>query len=210
MNMQHDQARRLRELAQEARTNLTLESRAPTVVAIAGGGSQVGATTVAKLLAAEFSRRSLSTKLLEASEGWDRQQSGTDLLLIDAGAGYSDRTAPIWQLANLVLVVTTGEQEAVLATYSTLKRAKSANYTLPIWLVANRCENAFAAEVLYQRISDSCRKFLRCSVSRAPWLPRWDANEEPSAAGSRVAALAQLICNQTSSARLPALSQQAA
>lgn len=209
MTMEHDQARRLRELVREARTGLSSENRAPVVVAVAGGGLHVGATTVVKLLVAEFSRKSMSIKLLHANEDLISDNSGADIILIEAGPGYSDRTASIWQQADMVLLVTTDEQEAVLATYSTLKRAKAANHALPVCLVANRSKDVFAAEVLYQRLSDSCRRFLDCSISRAPWLPICNENEESSATDTHVARLAQFILSQTSSA-LARASKQAA
>jgi MinD-like ATPase involved in chromosome partitioning or flagellar assembly len=208
MNMEHDQAQRLRELVREFRTSLPSESCAPIVVAVAGGSSKVGATTVTKLLAAEFSRKSINYKLLQSSEELNGDKSEADIILIDVGAGYTERTSPIWQQADLVLLVTTEKQEAVLATYSTLKRAKSASRSLPIWLVANRCEDACAAESLYQRMANSCMRFLGCSVSGAPWLPIWNAIEESSTAGSSVAGLAQFVFSQTSS--LARVSKQAA
>ena len=193
MNIEQDQARRLRELARQFRASHVPKPRATLVVLVVGGYARVGVTTVVARLAAELSRQALKieSQLPDAMPGVQRHD--TDIVLIDAGVGYSQCTEAIWNQANLALLVTTDGREVVLATYAALKLAKAEHPALPVWLLPNQCTDQHAAEVLCRRISESCERFLGTAIPAAPWLPLWNTEAEPTDGAVNVAKLARFL-----------------
>lgn len=210
MNMEHDQARRLRELVRQSRPSHAEKPCAAPIVTVAGGCAHVGATTVVARLAAELLRQSLKVELQSAEAVRAELPSDADIVLIDAGVGYSQRTAAMWNRACLVLLVTTDVRDAVLATYATLKLARTENLAIPVWLVPNQCVDAQAAENLCRRISGSCERFLGGAVPAATWLPKWAAEDESPVVSSNFATLARLVRDRTLSAFPMAFSLSAA
>jgi MinD-like ATPase involved in chromosome partitioning or flagellar assembly len=125
----------------------------------------------------------------------------SDIRLIDAGPGYSDRTVSIWKQADLMLLAATSAREVVLATYAAIKLAKANYVAAPIWLLPNQCFDAHEAEILHRRISESCERFLGCAIPVAPWLPNWDPKRESSETPTTMAELARFCRDQISPPR---------
>ena len=200
MNMEHDQAQRLRELARQSRPCRAEKPRAAPIVTVAGGYPHVGVTTVVAQLAAELSRQFLKVELQSAADSRSELPSAADIVLVDAGVGFSQRTAPMWNRASSVLLVTTDAREAVLATYATLKLARTENPAIQICLVPNQCRDKQSAELLCRRISESSERFLGAAVPAAPWLPKWPADDESLAASSNITALVQFVRKRSLSA----------
>ncbi len=99
-----------------------------------------------------------------------------DALVIDSGSGANHWTRPLWQEAGLVLLVTTPDDVAVMDTYATIKRVISGGGDgddhVDVRVLVNACQSAATAIDVQSRLAASCRRFLRRSLGRAPWLPR--------------------------------------
>ncbi|MEX2167707.1 MAG: hypothetical protein WD851_00225 [Pirellulales bacterium] len=210
MNIEQDQARRLRELARQFRASHDPTPRATLVVLVAGGYPRVGVTTIVARLAAELSRLSLNVELQPVDAMRDDQHVDADIALIDAGVGYSRRAAAIWNQADLALLVATDAPEVVLETYAALKLAKAQHPALPVWLLPNQCTDQLVAEVLCRRISESCERFLGTAIPAAPWLPLWNTEAEPTDGSVDVAKLARFLRESMLSSRSLELVKHAA
>jgi len=95
-----------------------------------------------------------------------------DVLIIDSGSGSTPWSRRLWQRANLVLVVTTPADVAMLDAYATLKRGAGADVTADIHVLVNQCDGAAAAKDVERRIATACRRFLGRTVQRTPRLLR--------------------------------------
>lgn len=95
-----------------------------------------------------------------------------DAVVIDAGSGTMPWTRRLWQEADLVLLVTTPDDVAVMDSYAAIKRGISADASADLRLLVNACaDSAMAAEVQC-RAANACQRFLGCTLGRAPYLPR--------------------------------------
>jgi flagellar biosynthesis protein FlhG len=106
-----------------------------------------------------------------------------DVMVIDAGAGLSRLARRLWLRAQLVLLVTSGDDAAVMDAYAALKRhvagardAMCAN----VRLLVNQAESDRMAEDAQRRLANCCQQFLRQRVAAAPSLPRWEGCEDAS------------------------------
>jgi MinD-like ATPase involved in chromosome partitioning or flagellar assembly len=196
MNTQHDQARRLRELARQTRDGSAATMRVPAMIVVAGGCAGVGATTVSSQLAKELGHQWLNVELQAKWLEENQARCNADIVLIDAGAGSSPQIVQLWKRAGLVLLVTTPMQEAVLGAYAALKLANCEQCRTPIYLLPNRCADELEADVLHRRISDSCHRFLDREIAAAPWLPEWETNLQSKK--QSVALLARFVCELVS------------
>jgi flagellar biosynthesis protein FlhG len=99
----------------------------------------------------------------------------TDALVIDSGSGMTNWTRRLWQIAELVLVVTTPDDVAVMDSYATIKRsmpAPESNERLDLRVLVNACHDAATAADVQSRLAASCRRFLGRSIGRAPLVSR--------------------------------------
>jgi MinD-like ATPase involved in chromosome partitioning or flagellar assembly len=104
-----------------------------------------------------------------------------DVMVIDAGVGLSRLARRLWLRAQLVLLVTSADDAAVMDAYAALKRhvvgapgAMCAN----IRLLVNQAENDRVAEDAQRRLENSCQRFLKQNVAAAPSLPLWDGYDD--------------------------------
>lgn len=199
MTTEQDQARRLRELVRESSRLRFVESRARVAVVVAGGCPQVGTTTITHCLAAELDRQTKPS--CESHE--DRS-----IVLIDAEAGYTDQTSAHWHDADLVLLVTTPDRDAVLETYATLKKARADLSHVPIYLVVNRCESYEVASDVGNRISESSERFLGIPVPMSGWIPEFE--KRALSANPSVAELARFLLDCPKAAKAMQASEAAA
>ncbi len=101
-----------------------------------------------------------------------RTLSGTaDLLVVDAGSGLTQWTRRFWQQAQLVLLVTTAEDAAIVDTYAVIKRAKQERITTDVRMLANQHERDDVAEGVQRRLETACQRFLGCDLRHVPSLP---------------------------------------
>jgi MinD-like ATPase involved in chromosome partitioning or flagellar assembly len=94
-----------------------------------------------------------------------------DALVIDSGSGLTNWTRGLWQLAELVLLVTTPDDIAVMDTYATIKHGLS-EAVADLRILVNQSGDTSTAVDVQSRLAASCRRFLGRTIARAPLLPR--------------------------------------
>jgi flagellar biosynthesis protein FlhG len=95
-----------------------------------------------------------------------------DLLVVDAGSGASPWMRRFWLRAELVIVVTTPDDLALLDTYALIKQNVGEGVGGAICLLANQCDSDAIAGEAYRRLSSACDRFLSRAVHGLPALPR--------------------------------------
>jgi flagellar biosynthesis protein FlhG len=104
-----------------------------------------------------------------------------DVMVIDTGAGLSRTARRLWLRAQLVLLVTTSDDPAVMDAYSATKRhvagARDARCE-NIRVLVNQADSDRLADDAHRRLSNCCQRFLRQSVAAMPALPRWDDRDD--------------------------------
>jgi MinD-like ATPase involved in chromosome partitioning or flagellar assembly len=121
----------------------------------------------------DFSRNAQQRLLgeLQSLEG------AVDLIVVDAGRGLTAWSRRFWSRANLVLLVTTPEDAAVLDAYAVVKQGEADALSPPVRLMVNQAESDFAADNAQRRVAGACERFLSRSLPAMPALPRHDAGE---------------------------------
>lgn len=193
-----DQARKLRELVLQVRGQRNFgccdpERRSPAIVATFGCCAGVGTSTITDQLAAVLAAGSNHVEAKSKEALLDDAQVAGDIVLIDSGAGCSQEFASRWNHTDIVLFVVTSAREALLETYKALKIAKLENPDLPIYLLPNRCLDEREAQMIHERITESCERFLGFSVPTAPWLPQLTNFEKKSILHPSILKLAQFV-----------------
>jgi len=98
--------------------------------------------------------------------------TSADVLVIDSGSGMNAATRRLWQHADLVLLVTTPDDVAVMDAYATIKIALAHEALSALRVVTNQCDSARLATDVQQRLATACRRFLAYELPSAPRLVR--------------------------------------
>jgi len=88
-----------------------------------------------------------------------------DIVLVDAGHGMSPWVERLWAAAFQILLVTTPEPAALMASYTAVKLAPWGDVDGKIRLVVNRAPDLPTAERYGQRFNETCLQFLGMKVS---------------------------------------------
>ena len=83
-----------------------------------------------------------------------------DIILIDTGAGVSERILKMVLAANEVIIITTPEPTAITDAYALVKSAVSINRDVTFRLVINRAENQREANAVMDNFINVSNKFL--------------------------------------------------
>jgi flagellar biosynthesis protein FlhG len=93
-------------------------------------------------------------------------------LIIDTGSGVTKWTRRLWREAQLVLVVTTPDDVAVMDAYATIKEATCGDALAHVRVLVNQCSDSALAEDAERRLATACRRFLGLQIARGPRLPQ--------------------------------------
>jgi flagellar biosynthesis protein FlhG len=99
-------------------------------------------------------------------------ESEASLLVVDAGSGCSAWTRRFWLRAELVIIVTTTDDLALLDAYALVKQNVGEGAGPDIRLLANQCDSDAVAGEAYRRLLAACQRFLSRAVRAVPALPR--------------------------------------
>ncbi len=117
-----------------------------------------------------FTERS-QKRLLKQIESLGRH---VDIVLVDAGSGSSDTVRHFWLAADEVAIVTTSDSVAIMDSYATIKTIVGGGADpRMIHLIVNNADLPEATGV-FQRISQSCRRFLARETGFLGCVPRDD------------------------------------
>lgn len=102
-------------------------------------------------------------------------------VVVDAGAGLTPWSDPIWRRATQTALVTVPDKLAVLNAYATIKLARAEGAGAGVGLLINGAPDEEAARRVHTRVSDTCQRFLGHG---APWLG-WAPRDEALAGGAQ-------------------------
>ena len=156
--------------------------------------------------AAAFDRASVD-RLLSELTALSRQ---ADVILIDAGAEMTPWADRLWQAAAQVLLVTTPDDDALLAAYAAVKLSRHDLLAARLRLVVNRGASEDQSTRAAARFGATCRRFLSLVTQRhvalpatTPQLLQSPDGDDPFSRAVRLLA-ADVVCDyRTSAFRLP-------
>jgi flagellar biosynthesis protein FlhG len=99
-------------------------------------------------------------------------ESDASLFVVDAGSGASPWMRRFWLRAELVIVVTSTEDLALLDSYALVKQNIGEGVDADIRVLANQCQHDAMAGEAGGRLTNACQRFLSRTVRALPALPR--------------------------------------
>jgi hypothetical protein len=103
-----------------------------------------------------------------------------DVIVVDTGAGLTRMARRLWLRAQLVVLVTTDDDAAVMDAYAAMKLhvigARDASCE-NIRVLVNQVENDRVADKAHWRLANCCQRFLQQDVAALPALPRWECED---------------------------------
>jgi flagellar biosynthesis protein FlhG len=95
----------------------------------------------------------------------------SEVVILDVGCQLNRVTRRFWQAADMLLLVSTTDEVAVMDSYAAVKVMLGAVQGAQVHAVANRAESAAAAADAVQRLSRACQRFLGLRVTDAGYVP---------------------------------------
>jgi len=98
-----------------------------------------------------------------------------DIILIDTGAGISDRVIRMVLAANETILITTPEPTSITDAYVLAKMSLSINSNIRFRLIINKAESHQEAELMLSKFNAVVKKFLNTEVDNMGYI-LYDAN----------------------------------
>jgi flagellar biosynthesis protein FlhG len=95
----------------------------------------------------------------------------SDWVVVDAGSGANRMVQRLWQAAECILLVTTGDAAAVMNAYAAVKVLSPDNNVSTIRSVVNMAADEAAAAEIHLRLARACLRFLGVRVSSGGFVP---------------------------------------
>lgn len=150
-----DQALKLRQLVREFRRSTLVAMGLPRFAVVAAN-DRAPAERVATVLEHAAQRRGVGVAT-------NPEDLAADWLLVLA-RGDDAETAQAWRQSSAVLLVTTADNEAILAGYTLLKRAAQSAPIPAVELIVCTDSESEVTQELCERFRTTCQRFLNCSV----------------------------------------------
>jgi flagellar biosynthesis protein FlhG len=129
-----------------------------------------------------------------------------DWVVVDAGSGANRMVQRLWQAAECILLITTGDAAAVMNAYAAVKVLSSGKDLATIRSVVNMASDEASAAEIHLRLARACLRFLGVRVRGAgfvpndPYVPAAAKRQEPfvlaapnSPAARRIDDLADMV-----------------
>ena len=97
--------------------------------------------------------------------------SANDWVVVDAGSGANRMVQRLWQAAQCVLLITTGDAAAVMNAYAAVKVLSAGKPLATIHSVVNMAADEAGAAEVHLRLARACLRFLGVRVCGAGFLP---------------------------------------
>jgi len=104
-------------------------------------------------------------------DGLLRLGTWTDLVVADLGGELSPWSRALWRSAQCLLAVTTPDRAVLMDTYAVLKTLATQAGLTPVHLVVNRAASEAEVKDVYERLAQTCLRFLALPVSLAGFVP---------------------------------------
>lgn len=101
-------------------------------------------------------------------DGIGRMGAAGSVVVLDSGNHVTSSAIRFWDAADLVLLVTTSEADAILGAYSAVKLAVDLGRLPPIATVVTRSKSAQIASDVHGRLAVACNRFLGQTLQSAP------------------------------------------
>jgi flagellar biosynthesis protein FlhG len=111
------------------------------------------------------------TGLQRLLAGLDSVREEVDLVVVDTGSGVTPWTRRFWLRSQLVVLVTTAEDSAVMDAYAAIKRGTSEGIRPAVRVLVNQAESEQLAKDAAQRLQIACRRFLSIELEALQPLP---------------------------------------
>jgi flagellar biosynthesis protein FlhG len=97
-----------------------------------------------------------------------------DWVILDAGSGLNHVVRRFWQMADEVLLVTTGEAAAIMDTYAAIKLFLGELPRAAVQTAVNQSHSEAESAAVHVRLEAAARRFLGMTLTHAGSVP-WDA-----------------------------------
>lgn len=94
-----------------------------------------------------------------------------DALVIDVGSSRSPLSKRLWQSADMVVLVTTPEPDAIMDSYAAIKVLLGPATTVPVQTLVNLAAGHAVAVDVHGRIAQACQRFLGVQIGTAGYVP---------------------------------------
>jgi flagellar biosynthesis protein FlhG len=108
-------------------------------------------------------------------------RDSVDLLVIDAGTGLTPWARRFWLRAQLVLLVTTADDAALMDTYAAIKLNADDTSHANVRVLVNQSVNDRVAADAHRRLTKCCHRFLSRTIPALPPLPLHVPNDSMAA-----------------------------
>ena len=105
------------------------------------------------------------------TESFDYLDTISDFILIDTGAGMSDKVTDLIKSSEETILVTTPEPTAVTDAYALIKNMKDMRYVPEFKLVVNCVTNPKEGVEIYEKLNKVSSKFLDISIEYLGAIP---------------------------------------
>ncbi len=114
-------------------------------------------------------------KLEAFIESLESLEKTNDIILIDTGAGISDKVIRMILAANETILITTPEPTSITDAYVLAKMSLAINSTIRFKLIMNKADSHQEAELMLAKFNGVVRKFLNTEVESMGYI-LYDAN----------------------------------
>jgi len=94
-----------------------------------------------------------------------------DAVLVDLGSRTDELAKYLWQVADMVAVVTTPEVQTVMDTYAAMKALASNDSSRLVHTIVNQAAESEAAQQVHGRLNETSRRFLGMTTRMAGYVP---------------------------------------
>lgn len=103
-----------------------------------------------------------------------RPMPEVDVAVVDLGSSRNSFVRRFWQVASMVIAVTTADAECVTDTYAAIKLLHAGDTSIPVYTLVNRADPSCDPHTIHDRIGQTCKRFLGLRTSILGSLPRLD------------------------------------
>ncbi len=100
----------------------------------------------------------------------ERLDQEADIVLIDTGAGISDKVMKMILASDETILIVTPEPTSIMDAYALVKIAVSEDPNIRMRLVVNKADNVYEAKQILDKFSNVARKFLKVEMDRLGYL----------------------------------------
>jgi hypothetical protein len=158
-----DQAEKLRQLVRTVRHAATVATGPPLVMIYTIANARLTSEFTQSFIAMCQTRGITLSSALASVDTPDR----CDWQIVERTGDYDVNDHEFWQRASVLVVLTDADDESIVDSYKALKHIAQHMPLPPLELVVRSDQNLDEAHTASDRLLQTCRRFLRCSIAGA-------------------------------------------